>query len=91
MDRYRIERGRRRGVWAGRSTAARVTLIAILLLLLIGARSIASYTIDFQWWSEMGQLNTWLSLLSYSVAPMIAATLLAFAILWLAHARARPA
>ncbi|MBV8902515.1 MAG: UPF0182 family protein [Acidobacteriia bacterium] len=85
MDRYQIERGRRRSVW---SPATRITLIVIALLLLFGARSIASYTIDFEWWKEMGQLNTWFSLLTYSVAPLIGATLLAFAALWLAHARA---
>jgi uncharacterized membrane protein (UPF0182 family) len=84
MDRYRIEGGRQtRG-----SSATRITIIVLLLLLLIGARSIASYTIDIQWWTEMGQFNTWLSLLAYSTAPLIAATLLAFVVLWLAHARA---
>ncbi len=85
MDRHQIERGRRR---TRSSLATRITLIVIALLLLLGARSIASYTIDFQWWNEMGQLNTWFSLLTYSVAPLIGATLLAFAALWVAHARA---
>ena len=85
MDRYQIERGRRRTRW---SPATRITLVVIALLLLIGARSIASYTIDFQWWKEMGQLDTWFSLLTYSIAPLVAATLIAFAALWVAHARA---
>jgi uncharacterized protein len=85
MDRHQIERGRHRKVW---SPATRITLITLALVLLVGARSIASYTIDFEWWKEMGQLNTWLSLLTYSVAPIILATLVAFAALWIAHARA---
>src|SRR5215469_12879533 len=85
MDRYQIDRGRSRTRW---SPATKITLLVIGLILLLGARSIASYTIDFQWWKEMGQLNTWLSMLTYSVAPLIAATLLAFAALWIAHARA---
>ena len=83
MARYEIEQGRRPG-----SRAGRITLIVIVLALLFGTRSAASYVIEVEWWKELGQLNTWLSMLWYSVAPVVAATLLAFAILWLAHARA---
>jgi uncharacterized membrane protein (UPF0182 family) len=82
---YRIEAGRRP---RGTSRAGRVTLIVILLALLIGARSVASYVIDIEWWKELGQFNTWFNLLTYSLAPVAAATLLAFAVLWIAHARA---
>src|SRR5579872_719653 len=84
MPRYRLEAGRR----APGSTAGRVTLIVILLVLLIGARSLASYAIEIAWWKELGQFNTWLNLLTYSLAPLAGATLLAFAVLWIAHARA---
>jgi uncharacterized membrane protein (UPF0182 family) len=84
MARYEIEPGRRgRG-----SRAGRITLIVLLLLLLFGTRSLASYAIEIQWWKELGQFNTWLSMLWYSVAPVVAATLLASAVLWIAHARA---
>ena len=41
-----------------------------------------------QWWKEMGQTATWFSMLTYGLAPVAAATLLAFAVLWIAHARA---
>ena len=34
-------------------------VIALLLALLIGARTIASYTIEYEWWKEMGQTETW--------------------------------
>src|SRR4051812_11964437 len=71
-----------------RSPATRITIIFILLALLISARSIASYLIEIEWWKELGQLSTFFSMLYYSVAPVAAATLLAFAILWLTHARA---
>jgi uncharacterized membrane protein (UPF0182 family) len=84
MPRYRIEAGRR----TPGSAAGRVTLIVILLVLLLGARSLASYAIEIQWWKELGQFNTWLNLLTYSLAPLAGATLLAFAVLWMAHARA---
>ncbi|HJT87675.1 MAG TPA: hypothetical protein VJ732_07455, partial [Bryobacteraceae bacterium] len=84
MARYQIERGRR----ARGSRATRITLLVIVLLLLFGARTLASYVIELQWWKEMGQLDTWLSMLTYSLAPLAGATLLSFAILWMAHARA---
>jgi uncharacterized membrane protein (UPF0182 family) len=84
MDRYQIERGRR----APGSRVTRITLIVLALLLLVGARSIASYAIEIQWWKELGQFQTWVNMLTYSLAPLAAATLLAFAVLWTAHARA---
>ena len=83
MPRYQIERGGRSG-----SSATRITLIVLLLVVLFGARSFATYAIEIAWWKELGQFNTWLSMLSYSVLPVLAATLLAFLVLWMAHARA---
>ena len=70
------------------SPATRITLVILLLLLLFFARSLASYTIEVEWWKELGQFRTWLSMLYYSLAPVTSATLLAFAILWMTHARA---
>jgi uncharacterized membrane protein (UPF0182 family) len=84
MARYRIEHGRR----ASGSSATRFTLLAILLLLLFGTRTFASYAIEVNWWKELGQFNTWLSMLYYGIAPVTAATVVAFAALWAAHARA---
>ena len=84
MARYQIEHGRR----AHRSPATRITIVVIVLLLLVGARSLASYAIEVKWWKELGQFNTWLKMLYYGLAPLLAATLVAFAALWLTHARA---
>ena len=84
MARYRIETGRR----VPGSRATRIVLLVLLVILLFSLRSIASYAIEVQWWKELGQFNTWLSMLYYSVAPVAAATLLSFAALWIAHARA---
>jgi uncharacterized membrane protein (UPF0182 family) len=81
MSEYEIPQARRAPV-------GRITLIAVILLLLLGAHSIASYTIEIEWWKEMGQLNTWFSMLYYSIAPVAAATLVAFLALWVSHARA---
>ncbi len=71
-----------------RSRVGLISLFVLLFLLLIGARWLASLVIEYQWWKELGQVRTWLNLYTYSVAPIAAATLLAFVILWIAHARA---
>jgi uncharacterized membrane protein (UPF0182 family) len=84
MAYYHIEKGgatRRRPV-------VRTVLIAAALLLLFGSRTIASYAIEYQWWKEMGQVSTWLSMLTYNLLPLGAATALAFMVLWVSHARA---
>ena len=70
------------------SPAALIAAGAILVALLVGARTIASYAIEVAWWKELGQFRTWLSMLAYSVAPLAAATVVAFVALWIAHARA---
>jgi uncharacterized membrane protein (UPF0182 family) len=82
MVQYRLERGR------PTSRATRVALVVLAIVILLGARSLASFAIEYQWWKELGQLDTFFSLLAYGFAPLLAATLIAFAALWLAHARA---
>ena len=80
----RIERGSpRRG---GRG--ARIALIVLVIVILLAARSLASFSIEYQWWKELGQLDTWFAMLAYAFLPMLAATLIAFGVLWVAHARA---
>src|SRR4051794_24373278 len=76
--------GRRSGAPGG----AWILLIALLVAVLAGARALAGYALDYEWWREMGQVPTWLSMLSYGVAPAFAAAVLAFAVLWITHARA---
>jgi uncharacterized membrane protein (UPF0182 family) len=83
MARYRIERGAR----TRSPRLGKAALVILFLLLIVGARSIASYTIEYQWWKELNQTRTWFSMLTYGMAPLAAATLLAFAVLWIAHAR----
>ena len=55
------------------SPASRITLAILVLLLLFSARSLASYTIEVEWWKELGQFRTWLSMLYYSLAPVTGA------------------
>ncbi|MBI5282769.1 MAG: UPF0182 family protein, partial [Candidatus Solibacter usitatus] len=62
-------------------------ILVVILLLVVGGRWIAGITIEYQWWQEMGQVETWLQMLGYGFAPVVAATLGAFAALWIAHAR----
>jgi uncharacterized membrane protein (UPF0182 family) len=57
-------------------------------VLLVGLRSAASLIIEYQWWKELGQVQTWLNLYLYSFAPIAAATLLAFGVFWLTHSLA---
>jgi uncharacterized membrane protein (UPF0182 family) len=65
-----------------------ISLVVAAAVLFIAARIFSSWTIDYQWWREMGQLSTWFSMLAYEVVPVSAATLLAFAVFWVAHALA---
>jgi hypothetical protein len=80
-----------RQIGPGRRLISPPALIAagvVLVALLLGARTFASYAIEVAWWKELGQFRTWLSMLTYSVAPVAAATLVAFLVLWITHARA---
>ncbi len=83
MVQYRIERGAPK-----RGPATRVALIVLAIAILFGARSLAGFAIEYQWWKELGQLDTWFAMLAYGFLPMLGATLIAFAVLWMAHARA---
>src|SRR5258708_8273537 len=82
MARYELPRPR------SRKRALRITLFVVVLLALLGARTIASTVIDYQWWKELGQVDTWLSLYLYGIGPLAAATALSFSALWITHARA---
>jgi uncharacterized protein len=63
-------------------------IVLLLLALLIGSRSIAQLIIEYEWWKELGQVQTWQNIILYSFAPVVIAAVLAFAVLWLVHARA---
>jgi uncharacterized membrane protein (UPF0182 family) len=65
-----------------------LSIFVVLGVFFLCARLFSSFTIDYQWWQEMGQLRTWFSMLAYSVIPTTAATILGFIVFWIAHARA---
>jgi uncharacterized membrane protein (UPF0182 family) len=62
-------------------------IFGVLLVLFLSARSIASFVIEVQWRKELNQLETWVAMLTYGFAPVAGAAVLAFLVLWLAHAR----
>ncbi len=65
--------------------SGRVTLGVLLVVLLFGSRYIASFFIDYGWWSELGQMDTWLNQMLYGIVPVILAAVLCFACFWTAY------
>src|SRR5713101_8335149 len=84
MAQYQFPRQRSRP----RKRALRITVFVVILMALLGARTVASTVIDYKWWKELGQVDTWLNMYLYGLGPLAAATALAFAAFWIAHARA---
>ena len=73
----------------GRKRRGSLPLLFIgLLLLFLVARALASFAVEFQWWKEIGQLETWYAQLAYGTLPTVLAGLAAFAVLFIVHARA---
>src|SRR5947209_4463948 len=58
--------------------------IVVVLLLLIGSRYIASTLIDYAWWSELKQTQTWWNLLIYGTGPLALAVVLFYLAFFLA-------
>jgi uncharacterized membrane protein (UPF0182 family) len=61
-----------------------IWIAAALLILLLCSRFIASTIIDYSWWSEVGQLDTWLNLWLYGTGPIVLAVLIFFGAFWIA-------
>lgn len=61
-------------------------ILIVPLLVLLGSQALSAL-IEYQWWKEVGQVQTWVNLLLYGVAPEAAAGLLAAVVLWIALAR----
>lgn len=62
-------------------------LLAVVVLLLIFSRGIGGTVLDYQWWGEIGQVDTWIRMWLYAWIPGVAQWLFLFVILWVAHAR----
>ncbi len=65
-----------------------LVLVVGLVLLVASLRSLAWLAIDYAWWTELGQQQTWITLLICRWGPMLLGWLVAFLVLQLAHSRA---
>ncbi len=63
-------------------------LAAVVLLLFVGAGWASSRLIEYSWWKEMGQVDTWLDLYAWSAMPVSIATVIAWIVLLITHSRA---
>src|SRR6478672_7801688 len=59
-------------------------LIILALIVLVSSRFIAGTLIDYAWWTELHQVDTWINLLLYGTVPILLAILFFFAVFWTA-------
>ena len=64
-----------------------IVIAALLFVLLLGSRTIAGFLIEYQWWREMGQTDTWFRMLGFQVLPSLVASALAWCLLAWAYRR----
>src|ERR1700680_4933064 len=64
-----------------------IVLSASLLFVLWAMSTAADFVIEYNWWKEIGQVNTWIGMMWYSIAPAVVGSLVAFLVLFVAHAR----
>src|SRR5258708_38177541 len=64
-------------------------LLALLLALILLAltSTVANFIVEYNWWKEVGQVETWISMMWYSIGASVAGALVAFIALWVAHAQ----
>ena len=62
-----------------------IIFVAVVLALLLGSRTGAEFVIEYQWWQELGQVETWITLLMYRIFPVTVASLLCWPFLLWAH------
>ena len=62
-------------------------IVAALFVLFLASQSIASLILNYYWWGELGQVDTWARMWLYRWTPVLVQWLILFAVLWIAHAR----
>ncbi|HZQ50573.1 MAG TPA: UPF0182 family protein [Bryobacteraceae bacterium] len=67
-----------------RSRSGLIATVIVIIALLACSRYIASTIIDYSWWSEMHQVDTWINLWLYGTVPVAAAFVLLFVAFWIA-------
>lgn len=73
--RYIGRRQRRGGV---------LLVVIAIIAILFCSRYIAGTLIDYSWWSEVHQVDTWLSLLLYGTGPLLLTIIIFFIAFWVA-------
>ncbi|HVW83601.1 MAG TPA: UPF0182 family protein [Bryobacteraceae bacterium] len=63
-------------------------LVVLAFASLAGANWLSSLLIEYAWWSEIGQVHTWIDLYAYSTLPVVLCTIVSWIALLIAHARA---
>jgi len=74
------------GFGSGRRSLGALLFFLIAVVLLFG-RKLASLSVEYQWWKEVGHLPTWFTMLQYDIVPVAVCAVVAFAIFWVGHAR----
>ena len=72
-----------------RPSHIRVVILLVVSLAVIGwaVPTAANFLVEYNWWKELGQVNTWVSMMWYSVVPAAAERCLPSSHLYLAHTR----
>ncbi|MEO8099353.1 MAG: UPF0182 family protein [Acidobacteriota bacterium] len=64
-----------------------VFLIPVVIVLFLASRSICGLILDYMWWGEMGQVDTWARTWLYRWGPVLVQWVILFVAVWVAHAR----
>ena len=64
-----------------------IWLIAAAIIILFFGRTICGWILSYFWWQELGQVDTWFRMVGFRYLPGLAAWVITFLALWLAHAR----
>lgn len=65
-----------------------ILLVAGVIFALWAISAICDFVVSYNWWKEVGQVGTWVSMLWYTVAPAGVGAVIAFVAFFVAHARA---
>jgi hypothetical protein len=61
--------------------------VALLIIVAWAIPTAADLIIEYNWWKEIGQVDTWIGMLWYSIAPVAVGVVVAAVGLWFAHSR----
>ena len=62
-----------------------VIVVVALIVLLFSAKFFSSLAIDLEWWQEMHQIETWISVFLYGSVPIFGVAVLYFLMFWAAY------